>query len=76
MQKVSSGLRLLRESLDVSREDIAKQTGITIGTIRNAELGRRVTRRSAVQILQVVNSLLKEKTRPEVTLDHLELKIV
>ena len=69
-------LRELRESLDASREDIVKQTGITIGTLRNAEKGRNVTRRSAFQIVQSINLLLKEKSQPEVTIEHLDLKIV
>jgi hypothetical protein len=69
-------LRELRESLDASREDITRQAGITIGTLRNAEKGRNVTRRSAFQIVQAINLLLKEKSQPEVTIDHLDLKIV
>ncbi len=69
-------LRELRESLDASREDIVKQTGITVGTLRNAEKGHNVTRRSAFQIVQAINLLLREKCQPEVTIDHLDLKIV
>jgi hypothetical protein len=74
MQMMEKTLRGWRETIGVSREDVAKSTSVTVGTIRNAELGRKVTRRSALQILEALNNL-KKSEHPELTLDDLGLII-
>ena len=66
-----SRLVQLREQLDITREDIVRRSDVTVGTVRNAEKGLRVTRRSALQILNAVNSYLRDSNQPEVTLDDL-----
>ena len=72
MQVIStSPLLQLRERLDITREDIVRRANVTVGTVRNAEKGLKVTRRSAVQILNAVNSYLRDTKQSEVTLDDL-----
>ncbi|SRR6266487_483539 len=72
MQVLSnSPLLRLREQLDITREDIVRRSNVTVGTVRNAEKGLKVTRRSALQILNAVNSYLRDAEQPEVTLDDL-----
>lgn len=73
MQAVGdSRLLRLRERLDITREDIVRRSNVTVGTVRNAEKGLKITRRSALQILQAVNSHLRESNQSEVTLDDLD----
>ncbi len=73
MQVIStSRLLQLREQLDIAREDIVRRSNVTIGTVRNAEKGLKITRRSALQILNAVNSYLRDRDRPEVSLDDLD----
>ena len=72
MQVMStSRLVQLRERLDITREDIVRRSDVTVGTVRNAEKGLKITRRSALQILSAVNSYLRETQQPEVMLDDL-----
>ena len=72
MQGTSASAFLrLRERLDITREDIVRRSHVTVGTVRNAEKGSKITRRSALQILHAVNSHLRESNLPEVTLDDL-----
>jgi len=72
MQAIStSRLLQLRERLDIPREDIVRRSQVSVATIRNAEKGAKITRRSALQILHAVNSHLRESNQPEVTLDDL-----
>jgi DNA-binding transcriptional regulator YiaG len=73
MQVMSaSALVRLRERLDITREDIVRRSHVSVATVRNAEKGSKITRRSALQILCAVNSHLREGNQPEVTLDDLE----
>ena len=72
MQVIStSRLLQLREQLDITREDIVRRSNVTVGTIRNAEKGLKITRRSALQILHAVNSYLHDRDQPELSLDDL-----
>ena len=68
----ASALLRLRERLDITREDIVRRSHVSVGTVRNAERGLKITRRSALQILHAVNSYLREGNQPEVTLDDLD----
>src|SRR6266496_5104427 len=76
MQVLSnSPLLRLREQLDITREDIVRRSNVTVGTVRNAEKGLKVTRRSALQILNAVNSYLRDAGQSEVTLDDLSFPL-
>ena len=66
-----SALLQLREQLDITREDIVRRSSVSVATVRNAEKGLKITRRSALQILHAVNSHLRENNQPEVALDDL-----
>jgi len=66
-----SALLRLRERLDITREDVVRRSHVSVATVRNAEKGAKITRRSALQILHAVNSYLRESNQPEVTLDDL-----
>lgn len=68
----ASALLRLREQLDITREDIVRRARVSVATVRNAEKGAKITRRSALQILHAVNSHLREGQQPEVTLDDLD----
>jgi hypothetical protein len=46
-----------------------------MGTIRNAESGKRVTYDTATQILEAINGLLEEAEKEKVTLDDLGLTL-
>ena len=67
----ASALLRLRERLDITREDIVRRSHVSVATVRNAEKGSKITRRSALQILHAVNSHLRERNQPEVALDDL-----
>ena len=72
MQVTSASVLLrLRERLDITREDVVRRSHVSVATVRNAEKGLKITRRSALQILHAVNSHLRESNQPEVTLDDL-----
>jgi transcriptional regulator with XRE-family HTH domain len=72
MQVTSASAFLrLRERLDITREDSVRRAQVTVGTVRNAEKGSKITRRSALQILHDVHSHVPESNLPEVTLDDL-----
>ena len=72
----ASALLRLRERLDITREDIVRRARVSVATVRNAEKGAKITRRSALQILHAVNSHLREGNQPEVTLDELDFVVV
>jgi len=72
----ASALLRLRERLDITREDIVRRARVSVATVRNAEKGATITRRSALQILHAVNSHLREGNQPEVTLDDLGVVVV
>lgn len=69
----ASGLLQLRERLDITREDIVRRSDVTVGTVRNAEKGLKITKRSALRILSAVNSYLRDSQQAEVTLSDLGL---
>lgn len=79
MQETSvTKLRMLREDvLDATREDVLRCTPrtISLSSIRNAELGKRVSRRTAKQLLTAINLLLQDAGKPPVNLDDLGLSI-
>lgn len=75
-ENVASVLLQLRESLNITQEDILRRCDISLRTVRNAERGGQpLKKRSALQILSAINSYLREKQIPELTLDDLKLKI-
>jgi DNA-binding transcriptional regulator YiaG len=74
-ERIESALLIWRETLDVTREDIVRRCDVSVGTVRNAEKGHQIKRRSAVQILQAINSFLREQQKSELTLEDLKLKV-
>lgn len=74
-ERIESALCNLREVLDITREDIVRRSGISVSTVKNAEKGLALRRRSALQILHAVNSFLQEKHKETLTLEDLHLKI-
>lgn len=74
-ERIGSGLCQWRESLDITREDIVRRCGVSIGTVKNAEKGQTLRKRSALQILKAINSFLQEKQKPELKLEDLGLKV-
>jgi transcriptional regulator with XRE-family HTH domain len=69
-------LKEIRLSLGASQEGVARRTrSVSMGTVRNAESGKRVTYDTATQILEAINSMLEEAGRPKVTLDDLGLTL-
>ena len=69
-------LRSIREGLGVSQEVVARRTSLTTGTYRRAENGHPLKYSTAQEILQAINSLLRERNRPEVSLDDLGLTLM
>ena len=72
---VASVLLELREALNITQEDIIRRCSISIRTVRNAERNLPLKRRSALQILEAVNSVMREKQKAELTLEDLKLNI-
>ncbi len=71
-----ANLRAIRESLGVSQEGLARRTRhLTTRTVAHAERGKRVTYESTRQLLEAINQLLAEASKPSVTLDHLGLHL-
>jgi transcriptional regulator with XRE-family HTH domain len=68
-------LRRIREELGVSQEAVARRTTASTGTYRRAENGYPVNYSTAQEILQAINSFLKERGKKEVTLDDLGLQL-
>ena len=69
-------LKQLRLSLDATQEQVLRRTrSVSLSTLKNAESGKRVTHGNAQQILEALNSLLRDAGRPEVTMDDLGLTI-
>lgn len=69
-------LKEIRLSLGLSQEGLARRTrSVSMGTIRNAESGKRVTYDTATQILEALNELFEEGGKPSVTLDELGLHL-
>ena len=74
-ERIESALLIWRETLDITREDIVRRCGVSVGTVRNAEKGYQIKRRSALQILGAINSFLKDQHKPELILEDLKLKV-
>ena len=72
---VASVLLELREALNITQKDIIRRCSISIRTVRNAERNLPLKRRSALQILEAVNSVMREKQKAELTLEDLKLNI-
>ncbi len=70
------GIAKLRLSLGISQKEVAHRTrSVSIGTIKRAEKGERVTYDTATQILEALNNLLEERNRTVATLEDLELNL-
>jgi transcriptional regulator with XRE-family HTH domain len=69
-------LRLIREELGLSQETVARRTSLTTNTYRRAENGYPLKYSTAQEILQAINSLLKEHNKPEVSLEDLGLTLM
>jgi predicted transcriptional regulator len=76
MADQATPLRRIREELGVSQETVARRTSLTTGTYRRAEDGYPVKYSTAQEILQAINSLLREHKRSEVSLDDLGLTLM
>lgn len=66
-------LNYIRGQLGVSQETIARRTRLITATYRRAENGLPVRYSTAMEILQAINSLLKERGMAELSLDDLGL---
>ena len=76
MADAESQLRKIRSELGVSQETVARRTSLTTGTYRRAEDGYPVKYSTAQEILQAINSLLREKGKAEVSLEDLDLTLM
>ena len=70
-----TSLRRIREELGLSQEAVARRTTASLGTYRRAENGFPVNYSTAQEILQAINSFLREHGKKEVTLDDLGLQL-
>jgi len=68
--------RSIRDELGVSQETVARRTNLTTGTYRIAEDGYPVKYSTAQEILQAINSILREHHKSEVSLDDLGLTLM
>jgi predicted transcriptional regulator len=69
-------LRRIREELAISQETVARRTSLTTGTYRRAEDGYPVKYSTAQEILRAINGFLRERHRPEISLDDLGLTLM
>lgn len=71
-----TSLRQIREGIPATREAVIRKTrSVSIGTIRNAEKGKRVTNDTAQQLLEAVNALLTDAGKEPVKMEDLDLKL-
>lgn len=76
MADTATGLRQIRQSLNISQELLARRTrSVGIGTVRNAEFGKRVTHDTATQLFEAVNTLLVENGREPINFEDLGLNL-
>ncbi len=75
MSVMSSQLKQIREGIGLSLEGLARRSGISARTVRNAEDGKRVSFDTAVQILQGLNSALSDVGKQPVSIDDLNLVV-
>jgi hypothetical protein len=72
----ATNLRKIRESLGTTQEGFARRTrSIGLRTYIRAENGKRVTYDTASQILDAINEILSEASKPTVTLEDLGLTL-
>ncbi len=76
MADTETPLRKIRDTLGVSQETVARRTSLTTGTYRRAEDGYPVKYSTAQEILQAINSLLREQGKAEVSLEDLSLTLM
>ncbi|MGB8347970.1 MAG: helix-turn-helix domain-containing protein [Ktedonobacteraceae bacterium] len=69
-------LRRIREEMGLTQETVARRTTLTFGTYRRAEDGYPVKYSTAQEILQAINSFLREKGKAEVSLNDLDLTLM
>ena len=69
-------LRRIREDMGLTQELVARRTTLTFGTYRRAEDGNPVKYSTAQEILQAINSFLRERGKSEVSLDDLGLTLM
>jgi hypothetical protein len=70
-----SKIRQIRFEIDVTREDLVRVSDVSLGTVRNAEKGKKINARSASQILKAINHWIAQKAldRSPLTLADLDL---
>jgi transcriptional regulator with XRE-family HTH domain len=76
MANTETPLRRIRDGLGVSQETVARRTSLTTGTYRRAEDGFPVKYSTAQELLQAINSLLREQGKAEVSLEDLGLTLM
>ena len=76
MADTETPLRRIRNGLGVSQETVARRTSLTTGTYRRAEDGFPVKYSTAQELLQAINSLLREQGKAEVSLEDLGLTLM
>ncbi len=76
MEDKETTLHRIREELGISQEMVARRTKLTTGTYRRAENGQPVKYSTAQDILQAINSFLKEHSRQEVSLEDIDLNLM
>ena len=76
MAETETPLRKIRDTLGVAQETVARRTSLNTGTYRRAEAGYPVKYSTAQEILQAINSLLREKGKTEVSLEDLSLNLM
>lgn len=69
-------LRRIREEMGLTQETVARRTTLTFGTYRRAENGHPVQYSTAQEILQAINSFLRENGKSEVSLEDLGLTLM
>ena len=76
MEDKDTPLRRIREELGISQEMVARRTRLTTGTYRRAENGQPVKYSTAQEILQAINSFLREHNKPEISLEDTGLTLM
>ena len=76
MADTETPLRRIRDGLGVSQETVARRTSLTTGTYGRAEDGFPVKYSTAQELLQAINSLLREQGKAEVSLEDLGLTLM
>jgi transcriptional regulator with XRE-family HTH domain len=76
MEDKDTPLRHIREELGISQEMVARRTSLTTGTYRRAENGQPVKYSTAQEILQAINSFLREHNKPEISLEDTGLTLM